>query len=121
MKWQKINGNGIASDIDIASSSGKYAGSTVSSANPRLVINNAIYNDGAIYRLVVTNAGGETTSNLIEIRVVGKYFFQSLKSEYSVLVLIFWNVFFNSSELKAQVSFFDNTLFVCLCVMHLHS
>ncbi|XP_062574998.1 uncharacterized protein LOC134236858 [Saccostrea cucullata] len=70
MKWQKVTGSGVVTDIDIASSSGKYSGSTVSSLNPRLVINNANYNDGAIYRLVVTNTGGETTSNLIEIRVV---------------------------------------------------
>ncbi|XP_078329825.1 uncharacterized protein LOC111114730 [Crassostrea virginica] len=70
MKWQKLSTTGVATDINIASASGKYAGSTVSTLNPKLVINNANYNDGSIYRLVVSNAAGETTSNQINLRIV---------------------------------------------------
>lgn len=72
MKWQKVSVNGVATDIDISAASGKYGGSTVSTLNPRLVINNANYNDGAVYRLVVSNAAGETTSNGLSLRIVGK-------------------------------------------------
>ena len=72
MKWQKLSATGVATDINIASASGKYAGSTVSTLNPKLVINNANYNDGSIYRLVVSNAAGETTSNQINLRIVGR-------------------------------------------------
>lgn len=72
MKWQKLSVNGVATDIDISSASGKYSGSTVSTLNPRLVINNANYNDGAVYRLVVSNAAGETTSNGLSLSIVGK-------------------------------------------------
>lgn len=70
MKWQKLSVNGVATDIDISSASGKYSGSTVSTLNPRLVINNANYNDGAVYRLVVSNAAGETTSNGLSLSIV---------------------------------------------------
>ena len=73
MKWQKLSTTGVATDINIASASGKYAGSTVSTLNPKLVINNANYNDGSIYRLVVSNAAGETTSNQINLRIVGRW------------------------------------------------
>ena len=66
--WRKIK-DGATTDIDVASSNGKYAGSTVSA--PSLVINNASLNDQASYVCLAENSVGIGSSTTTVLSVLG--------------------------------------------------
>ncbi|XP_056016663.1 mucin-2-like isoform X2 [Ostrea edulis] len=67
--WQKVNGS-QTENLDISNQ--KYAGSSVIVGSTKLVINDAKFNDDAIYQLAVTNLVGKKTSNKINLTVTGE-------------------------------------------------
>lgn len=70
--WRKIPSDGDVSkakDINVASSNGKYSGSTIS--NPSLTINNADNSDKAKYMCMATNNVGTAHSQQTTLNVLG--------------------------------------------------
>lgn len=66
-KWQKLTG-AVFTDID--TTDGRYAGSSLAGATPKLVINSVDFIDGTSFRLMVTNGVGFTQSEYITLNVV---------------------------------------------------
>jgi hypothetical protein len=71
--WQKTVG-AITENLDVSDQ--KYSGSFVDVECPKLVINEATFNDRATYQLAVTNPVGQRTSNSIHLTVAGGMFLQ---------------------------------------------
>lgn len=72
VRWKKIE-NGVTEDIDVLSSGGKYAGSSL--RTPSLTINNAAKADSAYYQCTATNVEGTSSSQEIFVNVYGGKFY----------------------------------------------
>ena len=72
VRWKKIE-NGVTEDIDVLSSGGKYAGSSL--ITPSLTINNVAKTDSAYYQCTATNVEGTSSSQDIFVNVYGGKFY----------------------------------------------
>ena len=66
--WQVTN-NGQTTQIVVASSGGKYSGSTLT--NPSLTIYNAVFSDGGLYRCFAQNLVGTGQSSELTLTIAG--------------------------------------------------
>lgn len=85
VKWQKIDGNGNAVDVDMTNN--RYTGSKVNS--PSLIISNTISGDQGGYICLATNIVGTGQSRQTFLTVVGSKFDQCLNPNSKVFVLVY--------------------------------